>query len=137
MTVAVIDSSVVHKWLHALGESRTEEATHILHEHLEGSVTLLAPSFMPVEIANSLRWKRRIEHTEAIELIADLASIDIALFDSTYERVRRATALAYEHAMSVYDALFLGLAEEMGCPLLTADRRAFAGIDTPVEVRLL
>jgi predicted nucleic acid-binding protein len=137
MKAAVIDSSVVHKWLHALGESRAEEATHILHEHLEGSVTLMAPSFMPVEVANSLRWKRRIEDAEALELIADLALIDIALFDSTYERVSRATTLAYEHAMSVYDALFLGLADEMGCPLLTADRRAFAGIDSQVEIRLL
>ncbi|MBW6468052.1 MAG: type II toxin-antitoxin system VapC family toxin [Anaerosomatales bacterium] len=137
MTAAVIDSSVVHKWLHALGESRTEEATHILHKHLEGSVTLLAPSFMPVEVANSLRWKRRIEPAEALELIADLASIDIALFDSTYERVSRATTLAYEHGMSVYDALFLALAEEMNCPLFTADQRAFAGIDSPVEIRLL
>lgn len=137
MKAAVIDSSVVHKWLHALGESRAEEATHILHEHLEGSVTLMAPSFMPVEVANSLRWKRHIEHPEVIELIADLAAIDIALFDPTYERVNRATTLAYEHGMSVYDALFLALAEELACPLVTADRRAFAGIDTPVEVRLL
>lgn len=137
MTAAVIDSSVVHKWLHALGESRAGEAIHILHEHLEGSLALLAPSFMPVEVANSLRWKQHVEQGDAIELIADLASIDIALFDATYERVSRAMALAYEHGLSVYDALFLGLAEEMSCPLLTADRRAFADVDTPVEIRLL
>lgn len=137
MTTAVIDSSVVHKWLHALGESRTEEATHILHEHLAGSLTLLAPAFMPVEVANSLRWKKQFEDADAIELIADLASIDIALFDATYERISRATVIAYAHGLSVYDALFLALAEELGCPLVTADRRAFAGIDTPVEIRLL
>jgi predicted nucleic acid-binding protein len=137
MTTAVIDSSVVHKWLHALGESRTDEATHILHEHLAGSLTLLAPSFMPVEVANSLRWKKQIEDADALELIAALASIDIALFDATYERISQATVIAYTHGLSVYDALFLGLAEEMQCPLLTADRRAFAGLDTPVDVRLL
>jgi predicted nucleic acid-binding protein len=39
--------------------------------------------------------------------------------------------------MSIYDALFLALAEELDCPLITADRKAFADIDTPVEIRLI
>jgi predicted nucleic acid-binding protein len=51
--------------------------------------------------------------------------------------LRTATDLACRHNLSVYDALFLQLAEELDCPLVSADRRAFAGIDSPVEILLL
>ena len=34
-------------------------------------------------------------------------------------------------------ALFLALAEQLDCPLVTADRKAFTGIDSPVEIRLI
>ena len=45
---------------------------------------------------------------------------------------------AIERRMTVYDALFLTLAQELDCPLVTADRRAFGSIPPEVaEVRLI
>ena len=134
---AVIDSSVVHKWLHAFGENRVEQAVELLREHIAGDIMLVAPAFMPTEVTNSLRWKTRLEEADVVELISDLAAIDVGLFDTTFERLSSATALAYRHELSVYDALFLALAEELDCPLITVDRRAFANINAPVKIRLL
>jgi predicted nucleic acid-binding protein len=134
---AVIDSSVVSKWLHAFGEDHVEAAVDLLRAHISGDVMLVAPSHMPAEISNSLRWKKDLGVDVVDELISDLEAIEVGLFQTTYGRIQKATALAYRHATSVYDALFLALAEELDCPLVTADRRAFEGIDTSVEIRLL
>ncbi len=134
---AVIDSSVVHKWLDTLGEQRIDEAVTLLHRHAVGDLIFVAPSLMPVEVINSRRWKPHLSSEAVAGLVNDLEAINIGLLDVTYSRLRTATELAYQHDLSVYDALFLQLAEELDCPLVTADRRAFAGIDTPVEIRLL
>lgn len=135
--LAVIDSSVVHKWLDTMGEHRVDEAVTLLHQHAVGDLIFVAPSLMPVEVINSLRWKPHLTPDDVVGLANDLEAININLLDVTYSRLRAATELAYHHNLSVYDALFLELAEELECPLVTADRRAFAGIETPVEIRLL
>lgn len=136
-SLSVVDSSVVHKWLSALGERHVDEAMDLLHRHVAGKVTLVAPSLMPTEVANGLRWKPTLAASDVTALMEYLDTLDVALFDVTYERLAVATELAYRHKLTVYDALFLALAEELDCPLVTADKRAFAGIDTPVEMRLL
>jgi predicted nucleic acid-binding protein len=92
---------------------------------------------MPVEVINGLRWKPHLAGEDVTGLANDLEAVNVSLFDVTYSRLRAATDLAYRHNLSVYDALFLQLAEELDCPLVTADRKAFAGIDSPVEIRLL
>jgi predicted nucleic acid-binding protein len=133
----VVDSSIAFKWLSALGENRVDLAVDLLHRHLTGETILIAPASLPWEVANALRWKRRIPSSEVIELIGHLEAIQIHLMDATYSRVRSAAELAYSHGLSVYDALFLDLATEFDCPLVTADYRAFADVDTSVEIRLL
>lgn len=133
----VVDSSVAFKWLFVLGENRVDRAVELLHQHLTGETILIAPSSLPCEVANALRWKKRLAPPEVIELIGYLEAIDIHLVDVTYSRVRSATERAYRHGLTVYDALFLDLAEEFDCPLVTADHRAFIGVDTPVEIRVL
>ena len=135
--LAVIDSSVVHKWLDTLGERRVDEAVTLLHRHAVGDLVFVAPSLMPVEVINSLRWKPHLTNEDVRGLANDLEAINISLLDVTYQRLRAATDLACRHTLSVYDALFLQLAEELDCPLVTADRRAFVGVETPVEIRLL
>lgn len=133
----VVDTSVAYKWLHALGENHVSEAVDLLHRHVAGELILIAPSIMSAEVANALRWNPHLAPADVVEIIGHLEAVDVHLVDVTYSRLRTATDLAYRHNLSVYDALFLQLAEELECPLVTADRRAFAGIDTSVEIRLL
>lgn len=137
MTPAVIDSSVAYKWLSQDGENGLEQAFAVLWSHRSGELTLVAPAIIHVELANSLRYSKYVTEEDALTLVGALDDLEIGLIDSTPSRLMAAIDLSYRHGLSVYDALFLALAEELGCPLISADRKAFAGIDTDVEIRLI
>jgi predicted nucleic acid-binding protein len=132
----VVDTSVVFKWFVAWGEDGLTESMELLEAHRDGATTLMAPSTMLVEVANTLRYLLP-DTSDSLGFLEDLASTHIVLFDPTPNRVKQATIRATETGIGVYDALFLVLAEELDCPLATADAKAFAGVDTPITVRLM
>lgn len=136
MNPVVVDSSVAFKWFHPSNEQRVDEANALLYGHETGSILLAAPINLHEELANALRYSS-LPRDEVMEIVEGLDEWRIKLFEPTPSRLTSATALAYQHNVSVHDALFLALAEELQCPLVTADRRAFAGIETEVEIRLL
>ena len=136
MSEAVVDTSVVFKWFGAHDEAGTDEALGLLDAHAAGTRVLIAPASMPLELANSLRYSGMAVDA-VLEIVGGVGLTHIESFELSSERLERATDLALEHDISVYDAVFLALAHERGCPLVTADRKAFAGIETTVAVELL
>jgi predicted nucleic acid-binding protein len=134
---AVVDTSVAFKWLCPRDEHGTEEAASLLYAHRAGDVALCAPATFLVELANAVRCSPHFAPEDTLTTIRELEKLAIAVADATPERLAAAAGLSYEHKMSLYDALFLALAEELECPLVTADRKAFANLDTKVEIRLI
>lgn len=132
----VVDTSVAYKWCYRNDEPGVEIADALLADHLAGRVVLSAPTTLPVEIANALRYSD-LPPERVAEIIDLVGAAQIHLYHSSTEALLRATDLAFEHGMSVYDALFLELAAQLRCPLYTSDRKAFARIATPVEIRLI
>lgn len=137
MNLAVVDSSVSHKWLCQHEEHGVAQAFDVLWSHRLGERTLIAPAILYVELASSLRYSKYLDQDDTLALIDALDELDIQLIESTTRRLATAARLSYRHHISIYDALFLALAEELDCPLITADRKAFADIDTDVEIRLI
>ena len=120
MTDLVIDASVAIKWV--IEEHGTREAL-ALRRH-----RLFAPDLLVAECANVL-WKK----TRRSELSADEARLAARLLErADVELVpmrpllEPATALAIALDHPAYDCIYVALAEDLSCDLVTADQRLSA-----------
>src|ERR1700757_4036901 len=117
MNQLVVDASVAVKWL--LPEPGTEQALSLL----ETNTILYAPDLMYIEVANVL-WKRiqnkEITVDHAIRRLSVLSLTNIITYP-TRELMVAAIKLAAEHNHSVYDCVYLMVAIELNCLMITAD----------------
>ncbi|MBS1907551.1 MAG: type II toxin-antitoxin system VapC family toxin [Actinobacteria bacterium] len=112
----VVDASVVVELIVEHGSARR------LHERVLGE-SLIAPDFLPVEVASALRGLNLGGHLRdpALTVAADdLLRLPVDLHPSLPLVPR---ILALRHNLSAYDASYAALAEAFRCPLLTLDRR--------------
>lgn len=133
----VVDSCVAYKWLCPHDEPAAADAHVLLDRHQAGDIALVAPNTLHVELANALCCSTWLDPHDALTLIGELDAFRIELVDVDAQLLSRAAEMALAWKMSVYDALFLALAEARGCPLVTADRKAFGRVNTSVEIRLI
>ena len=132
----VVDASVAAKCF--LPEEDSEAAIALVRS----GVTLIAPDFVLVELAGIAAKKvRRTDLTP--EIAAIMVEASPLLFDelaATEPLIDRAFRLACSCPLSVYDALYLALAEDRGAVLVTADvklERHAREAEVSAQVRML
>jgi len=119
----VIDASIAIKWV--LSEPGTPHALSLLRAFEGGDTDLLAPGLLLTEAGSALSKRaRRRELTaaqahEAFRLLE--ARRPLLADDSLYWR--SALDLSVRHQMSFWDCMYLALAIEHRCDLVTADAR--------------
>lgn len=119
----VVDASVAVKW-HLNDEEYVDEALALLGEYREGRIDLLAPDHIRYEVPNAIRVA-----TRAKRLTFPLGKAAIALFlswgvttASDNDLILAAYELSERFACSLYDGLYVALAEAAGCPMVYADK---------------
>ena len=116
----VVDASVAAKWV--VAEVGSDAARRVL----EGPGPLIAPDLLIAEVGNVL-WKkvtrRAISQRHAHEAMVWLPELFDRLFDSA-ALAPRALEIAVKHGATVYDCLYVALAEAAGshAVLVTADQ---------------
>ncbi len=117
----VVDTNVIAKWF--LDEEGSDRAEKYLKALVAGTGRVLVPSSAFYELANVFWVRRRdaLEQENAIRFWADVEELPLEVTD-WMELLPQGIAFAYQHNVSPYDAVFVVLAEERGCDLITADR---------------
>jgi predicted nucleic acid-binding protein len=114
----VVDASVAIKWLVEEEGSDAADALRVAR--------LVAPSLIRVEVANVLRTmaaRGTMVAAEATDLFALFQTAPVNLVEPDDALERRSLELAFALAHPVYDCLYLALAERMGVPMVSGDRR--------------
>ena len=114
----VIDASVAIKWV--VGEADSATAVEILE-----NCSLASPDLLVAECANILWKKARLGELSVDEAImaADLLQHSDIEILPTRHLLEAATRLAIRLDHAAYDCIYLVLAQEIGCPFVTADER--------------
>ena len=116
----IVDASVGFKWL--VPEQDSDKAIALLSEDLH------APDFFSVELTNALHIaevRGRILDSQVllVDLLANLPTLHLA-----EPLLPRALEIATNARRSVYDALYVALAERERCELVTADQKLFNAV---------
>lgn len=117
MNEAMLDSSVVLKWLDPSERRHQAPARALRRAYEEGVLRVTAPRFLTLEILNVVgrRWRRGADELTAIAAL--LGSLRFDLVDPVLGDVARWTA----RGLSAYDAAYVAVAEAAGVALVTDD----------------
>lgn len=95
-----------------------------------GSIELIAPELINTEVGNIL-WKGHmfggLDIELAVETLVDFAEMRLKLVPTT-ELLYDAFSLAITHKRTVYDSMYLALAEREHCPFVTADKKLYNAV---------
>ena len=125
MARIVLDSSVLIKWIKERNEELIAEARSLLRgvERLDLEVNV--PALALYEIGNILLLKSRLPPSSLDEALDHLEALPLVVAPPAAPLLRRAARLGRDLGLTFYDASFLALALELGCPFISADTRLF------------
>jgi predicted nucleic acid-binding protein len=132
----VVDASLAVKWF--IPEPESDAAAQLL---LENS-TITGPDLLAVEVhatlvrgANMVKSNWREAEAAIQRFQAMLSSGEVELIRSMPPQIAKAAALALDLGHPLKDCIYLALAMELGCPLVTYDtkfaakaNRVYAGV---------
>ncbi len=130
----VVDASVAVKWF--IPEIHTDAALCLLNDESE----LIAPDLFLPEFANVL-WKKirrnELSEVDARDVLNALPTVPIQ-FHSANRLVNPAFEIARALDRTVYDSLYVALAESEACEMVTADQRLFNALQqSPLRHRVV
>ncbi len=130
MTVLVIDASVLATALGDDGPDGDRVRARLRNEEL------VAPELIDLEVASVLRKQhaaRTLDDRRAQLALADLA--DLPMERASHQPLLQ-RCWELRNNLTIYDAVYVALAEALGTPLLTADTRSAnaPGVRCTIEV---
>jgi len=123
MNKIVIDASAVVKWFSSEREKYFEESLELLGSIKRGKVLAYAPLFLLVEILNVSLMKKHLKEEKSKRIIQELMQSGIHFIQLDEEGIRGIDKIMYEYEVTSYDAIYLYLAKEKECKLLTFDNQ--------------
>lgn len=140
MSLLVLDVSVAVKWaLPSSGERLTDEALMLLNRFGKGAIDFLVPDFFWVELGNVL-WKAartgRCEPKDAEEALRSMRSRNFATVSSD-GLLESALSIAITFDRTMYDSVYVALAVQANCELVTADEKLANALAAKLPVKWL
>lgn len=119
MTNIIVDTSVVTKWYAQEKENDLDQAFRLLESCNAGTIALICPKIILLEIANVLYWGKKLDQALCVESLQSFEKLCTKFVD--VDNTQLIIKTMYDHKLASYDAAFISLALEENVPLVTAD----------------
>lgn len=130
----VIDANIVLKWIPGKKEELVEEAREIYKMMLDDKLEIIAPTFLLVEVLNILINKRKTDKMVVGKIIEDLIDSKIKFINLAINNIQKIENITHKYKLTSYDAIYLHIAGEKNCKLLTVDRQLLTLHDLTINI---
>ena len=121
MEKIVADASVIVKWF--VDEIDSEKARKLRDEYINGSIEVVAPELMPYEVLNALKYTGLFTGEELIMIAKSLSLYGFKLYTLTGKLAEKTVKIAVQKDVTIYDASYVALAEDLNVKLYTSDTK--------------
>lgn len=131
----VLDASVVNK-LFLPNEADYEKALALINSHLSGKNEIIVPDLLFYEVANTLATKSNLQQRQVESSLNELNSYNFQTQTVGLELLIKTAGLAKKFKISIYDLVYLTVAEDFNCDLVTADEKFLQAVKSPLAISL-
>jgi predicted nucleic acid-binding protein len=131
----VLDASVIVKWFKE--EINSNIALKIRDEFYKGRHEIIVPDLLLYEISNALRYDKKFNQNLIEKALRSLFEMDIVITIPSEDLISDAVKLALKMNITVYDAIYISLANQVDGIFITADERFFKSIKNLKNCKLL
>lgn len=131
MDQVVADASVIVKFF--VNEEYTDNANRLRDSYISKQIDLIEPSLLKYEVINGIRFSKAKRFSlEEIKLaIEALEDYNFNIFNLNGVLATKASELTFEYHISIYDAIYIGLAAITNSILYTADDKLIKAVNLP------
>jgi len=115
----VLDASAVAKWF--IREAESIEMRRIRDLYLDDKLELYIPDLLLVELANLLRYAEGLDEKDVVNVVKALTALNINIVDD-FKLLEDAVEIAFLKDITVYDGIYVALANKLDAKLLTYDK---------------
>lgn len=116
----VADASIIVKWF--LEEEFSENARLLRDYFLTEKLTISVPSLVFYEALNALRYSGVYKEDELALVGRALTKYGFDVWEPKGKLIEKTASLSIKKDISVYDAAYLALAQQLGSTFYTADQ---------------
>lgn len=117
----VLDASVALKWF--IDEDQSYEARRLVKLIKQGKISVYVPPIFPFEVANILSLKENISPESLFASIGFLYSLNLRSGINSEEFLVKSATISKDFKITVYDASYIALAQDLKIDFLTADKK--------------
>lgn len=118
----VLDASVILKAF--TNEIDSNKAINLLEDFQDGRNEIIVPEFIFLEVTNALRYKKQSQES-LNKTNKELWNLGLKIESLNSFLLEKAIEISLKNNITIYDAIYVSLAQINGCQLVTSDKELY------------